>query len=204
MRPDHSTRRYTRVAIILHWVMALGIAALAAMGLAMTHLKLGPMQTFQLYQLHKSIGITVLLAAFLRLAWRLSHRSPALPETMPAFEKAAAAGGHLMLYALMFALPLTGWALVSVSVLNIPTVLYGILPWPDLPLLPSLDDKAPVEDLLKLVHAYGAYALIALVAVHTAAALRPHFIIRDDVLRRILPHLRWLPAVAPPTKEHSS
>jgi cytochrome b561 len=121
-----------------------------------------------------------------------------------AFEKAAAAGGHLMLYALMFALPLTGWALVSVSVLNIPTVLYGILPWPDLPLLPSLDDKAPVEHLLKLVHAYGAYALIALVALHTAASLRHHFIIRDAVLRRMLPHLRRLPAVASPTKEHSS
>jgi cytochrome b561 len=204
MRPDHSTRRYTRVAIILHWVMALGIAALAAIGLIMTHLKLEPMQLFQLYQLHKSIGITVLLAAFLRLAWRLSHRSPALPETMPAFEKAAAAGGHFTLYSLMFALPLTGWALVSVSVLNIPTVLYDILPWPDLPFLPSLDDKAPVEHLLKLVHAYGAYALIALVAVHTAASLRHHFIIRDDVLRRMLPTSFGYRPLRPPTKEHSS
>jgi cytochrome b561 len=203
MRPDPSTRRYTRVAIILHWVMAVGIAALASMGLAMTHLKLEPMQLFQLYQLHKSIGITVLLAAFLRLAWRLSHRSPDLPEAMPAVEKAAAAGGHLLLYALMFALPLTGWALVSVSVLNIPTVLYGILPWPDLPLLPALDNKAPAEALLKLVHAYGAYALLALVAVHTAAGLRHHFIIRDDVLRRMLPHRRQLPGVPAPTKEHS-
>ena len=73
-----------------------------------------------------------------------------------------------------------------------------------LDLLPSLDDKAPVEHLLKLVHAYGAYALIALVALHTAASLRHHFIIRDAVLRRMLPHLRRLPAVASPTKEHSS
>jgi cytochrome b561 len=183
-------------------MMALGIAALAVMGVAMTHLRLEPMQLFQLYQLHKSIGITVFLAAFLRLAWRLSHRSPGLPEAMPAVEKAAAAGGHVLLYALMFALPLTGWALVSVSVLNIPTILYGILPWPDLPLLPSLEDKAPIEALLKLVHAYGAYALIALVAVHTAAALRHHFIIRDDVLRRMLPHRHQLPAGPPSPREH--
>ena len=204
MRPDPSSRRYTRVAIILHWVMALGIVALVAIGLAMTHLKLQPMQTFQVYQLHKSIGITVLLAAFLRLAWRLSHRSPDLPETMPAIEKAAAAGGHFLLYAFLFALPITGWALVSASVLNLPTVLYGILPWPDLPLLPSLGDKASAEVLLKLVHAYGAYALMALIAVHTAAALRHHFIIRDDVLSRMLPYLRRLPAVAARTKEHSS
>lgn len=203
MRPAHSTRRYTSVAIILHWVMALGVAALVVMGLAMTHLKLEPMRLFQLYQLHKSIGITVFLAAFLRLAWRLSHRPPDLPEAMPAIEKAAAAGGHLLLYAFLFAQPLTGWALVSASVLNVPTVLYGIVPWPDLPLLPALDDKAPVEALLKLVHAYGAYALIALVAVHTAAALRHHFIIRDDVLRRMLPHRRRLPAVQLSAKEHS-
>ena len=184
--------------------MALGIVALAAMGLVMTYFKHEPMRLFQIYQLHKSIGITVLLAAFLRLAWRLSHRPPNLPEAMPAVEKTAAAGGHLLLYAFMFALPFTGWALVSASVLSIPTVLYGILPWPDLPLLPALDDKASAEAVLKLVHAYGAYALIALVAVHSAAALRHHFVIRDDVLSRMIPHLRRLPAAASLTKEHSS
>jgi cytochrome b561 len=123
---------------------------------------------------------------------------------MPAVEKTAAAAGHFLLYAFMFALPLTGWALVSASVLNIPTVLYGILPWPDLPVLASLGDKAPAETLLKRVHAYGAYALLALVAIHTAAALRHHFIIRDDVLSRMIPHLRRLPAVVPSTKERSS
>jgi cytochrome b561 len=173
------------------------------MGLAMTHLKLEPTRLFELYQLHKSIGITVFLAAFLRLAWRLSHRPPDLPEAMPAVEKAAATSGHLLLYAFLFALPVTGWALVSASVFNIPTVLYGIVPWPDLPLLPTLDGKAPLEALLKLAHAYGAYALMALVAVHAAAAFRHHFITGDDVLMRMLPHHRQLPAVPSPTKEHS-
>ena len=88
MRPDHSTRRYTRVAIILHWVMALGIAALAAIGLIMTHLKLEPMQLFQLYQLHKSIGITVLLAAFPPLT---------LPFTLVIDGRSAHAKGHVEL-----------------------------------------------------------------------------------------------------------
>ncbi|WP_158817380.1 cytochrome b [Methylocapsa sp. S129] len=203
MQRDYSTGRYTSVAIILHWVMALGIAALVAMGLAMTHLKLDPARLFQLYQLHKSIGVTVFLAAFLRLAWRLSHRPPDLPETMPTVEKAAARSGHFLLYAFLFALPVTGWALVSASAFNIPTVLYGIAPWPDLPVLPTLADKAPVEALLKLIHAYGAYALTAIVAVHAAAALRHHFIIRDDVLRRMLPR-RGQPRVGlSPRKERS-
>jgi cytochrome b561 len=189
MRPTRSTNRYTLVAIILHWVMALGIAALAIIGLVMVHAKLDPMRLFQLYQLHKSIGITVLLAAALRVGWRLAHRPPPLPDAMPATERTAAAGGHLMLYLLLFALPFTGWALVSSSVFNIPTVLYGVIPWPDLPVLSTLADKAPTEALLKVVHAYGAYGLIALVGLHAAAALRHHFIIKDDVLLRMLPVL---------------
>ena len=72
---------------------------------------------------------------------------------------------------------------------GLPTVLYGVIPWPDLPVLPSLPDKAPVENLLKQVHAYGAYALIALIVLHAAAALRHHFILKDDVLTRMLPKL---------------
>jgi cytochrome b561 len=182
--------RYTAVAIILHWVMAAGILALAVMGLVMVHAKLDPMQLFQLYQLHKSTGITVLLAAVLRLGWRTAHRPPPLPDSMPAIERTAAAGGHLLLYLFLFALPLAGWALVSSSVFNIPTVLYGIVPWPDLPVFSTVADKAPVEAALKLVHAYGAYALIALVGLHAAAAFRHHFVIKDDILARMLPALR--------------
>jgi cytochrome b561 len=189
MRPDRSTRRYTLIAIILHWVMALGIAVLVVMGLVMVHVKLDPLRLFQFYQFHKSIGITVLLAAVLRLGWRLAHRPPLLPNSMPSIERAAAVGGHLMLYLFLFSLPFTGWALVSSSVFNIPTVLYGFIPWPDLPVLSTIDDKAPVEATLKIVHAYGAYALIALVGVHAAAALRHHFVIKDDVLLRMLPTL---------------
>jgi cytochrome b561 len=183
MRPS----RYTLVAIILHWVMALGILALAGIGLAMTHLKLDPLKLFQLYQLHKSIGLTILLAAILRLAWRLINRPPALPAAMTQFARKAAEGSHFLLYFLLIALPLTGWALVSASVLDIPTVLYGIVPWPHLPILSTLDNKKPVEDALKLVHAYGAWALIALVAAHAGAALHHHFIAKDNVLRRMLP-----------------
>jgi cytochrome b561 len=179
--------RYTLVAITLHWVMALGIFMLAGIGLVMTHLELGPLKQFQLYQLHKSIGITILLAAILRLAWRLTHRPPALPSSMARRLRTAAEGSHYLLYGFLFALPLTGWALVSASVLDIPTVLYGVVPWPHLPILPDLANKKPVEDALKLVHGYGAWALIALVAGHAGAALHHHFIAKDDVLRRMLP-----------------
>ena len=184
--------RYTLVAIILHWVMALGILILAGIGLTMTHFNLAPLRLFQLYQLHKSIGLTILLAAIVRLAWRLAHRPPALPASMTRRARKAAEGGHYLLYFFLIALPLAGWALVSASVLDIPTVLYGVVPWPHLPILSSLDNKKPVEDALKLVHAYGAWALIALVVGHAGAALHHHFIVKDDVLRRMLPGRRNL------------
>jgi cytochrome b561 len=182
--------RYTVVAIILHWVMALGILALAAMGLLMVHAHLPLSRKFYLYQLHKSIGITILLAAFLRLLWRLWHKPPELPLHMPRLEQLAAHGGHLVLYVFLFALPISGWALVSASVLSIPTHLYGVIPWPHLPVLSTLHNKAPVEAVLKLVHRYGAWTVLVVVAGHAAAALRHHFVKRDDVLSRMLPRLR--------------
>jgi cytochrome b561 len=173
--------------MLLHWTMALGIAALLIIGLVMTQLTLPPMRLFQLYQLHKSIGITVLLAACLRLGWRLTHRPPPLPNAMPPVERRAAAGSHLVLYAFLFGLPLTGWALVSASVFDIPTVLFGVIPWPHLPVLHDLANKAPAEAVLKRVHAYGAWTLIGVLVLHVGASLRHHLVLRDDVLLRMLP-----------------
>src|SRR5579871_5889871 len=95
--------RYTAVAILLHWLIALGILALIAIGLTMTQWQasIGPMETFKLFQLHKSIGITVLLLAVIRVLWRFTHKPPPLPAGMPAVEKGAAHGLHWLLYILM-------------------------------------------------------------------------------------------------------
>lgn len=181
--------RYTAVAILLHWLIAAAILALLVMGFVMTDLTPGSHLQFVLYQLHKSVGITVLALSLLRLAWRLGHRPPALPSHMPAWERLLAHLGHFALYALMIAMPLEGWALVSASIWNIPTVLYGVIPLPHLPVLSTLADKKPVEDLLKLGHEAAAWVMIATLAGHVGAALRHHFFQHDDVLTRMLP--RW-------------
>lgn len=182
------TRRYTAVAITFHWLIALAIVTIAMIGLVMAHVKLTPLMQFKLFQLHKSIGITILALTVLRLLWRLTHRPPALPTDMPKLERRAAEGTHVMLYVLMLGLPLIGWALVSASPLNLPTVLYGVVPWPHLPMPPGIS-KATLAPILTRVHAYGAYILIGLFALHAAAALRHHLVIRDDVLRRMIPGL---------------
>jgi cytochrome b561 len=109
---------------------------------------------------------------------------------MPVLERRAAEGTHIALYAFMLALPLTGWALVSVSPYNIPTVLYGRIPWPDLPILATLADKQTADSIMTFVHSRLAYVLIAVLVLHIGAAWRHHFLLRDGILRRMLPILR--------------
>lgn len=165
-------RRYSVVAICLHWAIALGIAGQLVLGIVMAHAAIPVSEKFALFQLHKSIGVVVLLAVVLRVVWRLTHRPPPLPSVLPKLERRAASGGHLLLYALMLGLPLSGWALVSASVFNIPTVLFGVVPWPHLPILPTLADKKPVEAALGWVHAWLAWSIIAMLVLHVAAVIR--------------------------------
>jgi cytochrome b561 len=187
MAIDAPARRYTIVAILLHWVSALGVLALIGIGLAMEHGGLTPMQKFPLYQLHKSIGVTVLLLTLIRIFRRMVRRPPPLAAGMPARERRAASAAHGLLYLLLVGLPLTGWAVVSLSPFKIPTVLYGFVVWPHLPIASLFADPKAAEGVLKTVHAYGAWFLTALLALHVAAALRHHFILRDGVLDRMLP-----------------
>lgn len=177
---------YGRVAIVFHWTMALLILAMLALGLYMTSLPPTDPETFQLYQLHKSIGFVVLTLAVLRLAWRLVNPSPKLPDGMMAVEKLAAHLGHAGLYAFLFAMPITGWLMASASPWGIPTIVFDVLPVPHLPVPEALGTQAEAEAIFKLLHEYGAYLLMALIFAHAAAALKHHFIARDDTLRRML------------------
>jgi cytochrome b561 len=192
-----TARRYAAVAILLHWTSALGVLALIGMGLLMTRAGLAPMHRFPLYQWHKSIGITVLALTALRLAWRLFHPPPPHPPGLPVHERRAAGAAHGLLYGLLVGLPLTGWAVVSLSPFNIPTVLYGLVPWPHLPLAALVPDPSAAEGILEWVHAGGAWLLTVLLALHVGAALRLHLVLRDDVLRRMLPARGGAPSAEP-------
>lgn len=179
--------RYDKVAIGLHWLTALAILSLFAMGWTMTSLRPGSTLQFSLYQWHKSVGITVLALTGIRVAWRLAHPAPALPNTMPEWEKILAKMGHLGLYALMIAMPAIGWGIVSTSAFNIPTMLYGFIPLPHLGFLVELADKAALNKTLQHAHETGGVIMIVLLIGHVGAALRHHFLLRDGVLARMLP-----------------
>jgi len=175
--------RYNDVAIGLHWAIALLILGLLAFGKFMTGLDRDDPLRFVLTQWHKTFGITVLLLALVRLVWRLSHSAPALPADDPAWQKAAAHVTHVLLYVLMFAIPLSGWAMVSASTLNVDTLLFDVIPWPHLPLPAS----EALEHRLHDIHHLGGNVLIVLFLLHAGAALKHRFIDKDGVLARMLP-----------------
>ena len=182
--------RYGAVAIALHWTIAVLIVGLIAVGVYMHELPLSHPDKFKLYQLHKSFGITVLLLSLARLVWRLTHPAPPLPDDMADWEKGIARATHFIFYALIIVTPLVGWAMVSASVFNIDTKLFGVIPWPHLPVLSTLENKEPVEEALKGAHELLGFAITGLLALHIAAALKHHFVNKDDVLTRMIPFLR--------------
>ncbi|NDP43930.1 MAG: cytochrome b [Aromatoleum sp.] len=173
--------RYAPVAIALHWISAVLILCGFTLGLTMTGLEFEPAK-FRWYAIHKWIGITVFLLAFARLAWRTGH--PALPPApMPRWQQRAAAATHALLYALMLAIPVSGWIYSSAT--GVQVVYLGLFPLPDL--VPK--DKAAAA-ALKIVHVTLNYSMAALVFVHVWAALKHRFVDRDAVFARMLP-LRW-------------
>lgn len=182
--------RYTSIAITLHWLIAVAILTQLTAGLWMTTAIKEPHTrafAFQVYQWHKALGLTVLVLSIARLLWRLTHAAPPLPDGMTAFERFGAHATHWGFYLLMLGMPLLGWAMVSASPLGLPTIVFGLFEWPHIPWLAALDDKKPLEDAFKFAHRTGAYVMLGLVALHVGAALKHHFIDRDEVLARMLP-----------------
>ncbi len=170
--------RYRAPAIALHWLLAALILAAFCLGLYMTELELSPAK-LKLYSYHKWLGVTVFIFALGRLCYRLACPPPALPD-MPRGQRIAAHLSHAALYGLMFAAPLSGWLMSSAG--GFQTVWLGWLPLPDL-----LAKNRDLFELLKEVHEALNYSFAALVVLHALAALKHHFIDRDEVLTRILP-----------------
>ena len=171
--------RYTATAISLHWLIAIGIAGTFSLGLYMHELPLSPTK-LQLYSWHKWAGVSLFALIVVRLLWRATHAAPPLPAQMPALQRLAANATHWALYALMVAVPLSGWLMSSAK--GFQTVWFGVLPLPDL-----VAKDAALGDLLQDVHEALNLTMLGLVLLHAAAALKHHFIDRDDVLIRMLP-----------------
>jgi cytochrome b561 len=164
-----------------HWLVALLVIALWTLGAVMTRLSEADPLTYRLYQLHKSLGLTVFALVVLRLVWRLANSTPSLSTSMPAWQRFAAFLSHAALYLLLFLVPITGFLMVSASPLGIPTVWFGLLDVPHV-----LQPNAVSEQIFAEAHAVLTYLFAALALVHALAALKHHFYNRDDILRRMI------------------
>lgn len=178
--------RYNSVAIFLHWTIALLILGMIVLGLTMEDFPIK--YRFLAFNLHKSIGLTILMLSLFRLYWRLTHRPPALPEKMKAWERFAAHASHWAFYFLIIAMPLTGWITVSADA-KFPTVFFTLFEVPQFP-LPAAYDTHAVHEQFESLHYWLAMGTLALLVLHVGAALKHHFLDHDSVLRRMLP--LWL------------
>lgn len=177
----NTTTRWGAGAQILHWtIVALIIAQYVIVEIA-DGLPLGPDKVATLAR-HKSVGITILMLALVRVLWRFANPTPALPATSRPWERMTAHAVHGLLYLLLFAMPLTGWMMSSAR--NFPVSWFGLVQLPDL-----VRPSKPLYDTLHETHEILFGVLVLLAIVHVLAALKHHFILKNDVLRRMLPAL---------------
>jgi len=182
--------RYSAVAIVLHWTIAALIVLQVVLG---TRMDARTPEAFAVFQLHKSVGITILLLSLARLGWRLMNPPPLEPPTLAPWERRLATAVHWAFYIVMIGMPLTGWIMVSTSRVVLPTLLYGVIPWPHLPGLPELAGpvKAAWYSAAKTSHETIILGGVGLLALHVAGALKHQLFRRDEpVLSRMLPGAR--------------
>lgn len=177
-----SSSSHDSFTITLHWLLALAIPALFCLGLYMRELPLSP-DKLRYYSWHKWAGVTIFFLALARIAWHISRRRLPAPIGMPGWQRAAADAMHFLLYALLLAVPVSGWLMSSAK--GVSTVYFGLWPLPDL-----VSRDATVGERLLTLHKWLNFSMAGLVLIHAAAALKHHWLDGDDILARMLPFLR--------------
>jgi len=172
-------RHYTKTAKLFHWLIATIILGLFVLGFTMADMEISP-EKLQYFSWHKWAGVTVFLLTIARLTWRLLNPPPALPEMMDDRIKLLAHLGHFGLYFLCIIIPISGWLMSSAK--GVQTVWFGILPIPDV-----LSRDKELGHQLEELHSALNWVFIAFISTHVLAALKHHFIDKDEILIRMLP-----------------
>ncbi len=174
--------RYNIVAIILHWVMAIAFLLMLGSGLAFDNIEMSQSLKFNMYQWHKSLGVLLLITFFIRVGWRLFHKPPSLPQSYKKLDIIGAKLGHIGLYALMIAMPLTGWLMVSSSPYGLPTIVFGWFEWPH---IDFVQGSEVINKLSKNMHEILSWIFIAMIAVHVAAVIKHIKMDKINLLKRM-------------------
>lgn len=171
-----TAEKYNRGARAFHWTIAILVITNIALGLLHEPLE----KTINLIPLHKSFGLTVLVLTLGRIGWHLTWTKPPLPASLPQWERTTASVTHFLFYALTLAMPLTGWVFSSAG--KFPLTFFGLFDWPKLP----VTKEDPIVGVSHEGHEVLGWVMLALGMLHVAAALRHHFLLKDNVLRRML------------------
>jgi cytochrome b561 len=181
----NTTLRWGALAQLLHWTIVALIIVQVTLGSIAHDLPLG-MEKLVTLARHKSVGITILMLAAIRLLWRWFNPTPPLPPTLKPYERFLARFTHAALYVLLFALPISGWIMSSAR--NFRVSWFSVFQLPDL-----VSPNRPLYDTMLATHQVLVWTLGVVALLHAAAALKHHFILKDDVLRRMLPFTRTRP-----------
>ncbi|MGH8140222.1 MAG: cytochrome b [Steroidobacteraceae bacterium] len=179
MSVRNTTARWGAVSQFLHWLIVALIITQVILANIAEDLPIG-VKKLAMFARHKSVGITILGLAVIRLAWRGANPSPPLPTTLRPYERALARSTHAALYLLLFAMPLTGWMMTSAR--GFPVSWFNFFQLPDF-----VPKSKWLYDTMRETHHALAATLYAVVFLHVAAAMKHHFVLKDDVLRRMLP-----------------
>lgn len=181
----NTTERWGAVTQTFHWLTLVLILGMLLSGFAFADWVSDTATRVEILQWHKSFGILILALTVLRLMWRSVNPAPPLPNNLKPYERFLAKFTHIALYVLLIAMPIIGWLIISTSTRNIPTMIFGLF---TLPRIASPDKE--MHEFYEEAHEFVAFVIIAIVAVHTLAALKHHFVLKDNVLRRMLPGQR--------------
>jgi cytochrome b561 len=181
MQWPNTRSRYGFIAASLHWIIVAAIVAQYFLAEAAEEQKGGAVGVFSATSIHNSLGIAVLALALLRVLWRVVELPPAAPVAMKSYEIALARSVHVAFYVLLFAIPLSGWALATAN--EQPLTFFGLFDLPRLPVTAGTMSK----DQLEAAHEILFNVLLGLALLHAAAALTHHFFDHDGVLRSMLP-----------------
>jgi cytochrome b561 len=177
--------RWGHVAQFLHWLIVALIVTQVILANIAEDLPIG-VKKIAMFARHKSVGLTILVLAVIRLAWRWANPTPALPGTLKPYERGLAGFTHVALYVLLFAMPLTGWMMTSAR--GFPVSWFGFFQLPDF-----VPKNNSLYEAMKETHDTLALALYTIVTLHVVGALKHHFVLKDDVLRRMLPFTKKTP-----------
>jgi len=179
MQLRNTSRRYGIISISLHWIFAIAVYAMFGLGLWMVTLSYYDGWYHQAPELHKSIGVLLMMGLVIRVIWRHIAPPPAAPKTHSKFTRISAVAAHITLYALLFALLISGYLISTAE--GKPISVFGIF---DVPA--TLADAGSQADIAGVIHLWLAWSVVILSVLHGLAALKHHFIDKDDTLKRML------------------